>query len=84
MVDNTLAYEEFAKAVRDLNNTVTERATTDIFNGLDRHNQRKVSLGEIEGLFKNFQRINNPMINLDDVIYNVLSAFNGDHRFIHD
>ena len=77
--DNTLDYDDFSKAVRDLNcNTVTESAVGEIFNALDRNMTRKVAIAEIENLFKSHARMSNPHIKVDDVLSNVISAFNGD------
>ena len=61
---------------------VTPSMIQDIFTTLDRQNRHRLSITDIEGLFKEHSRKQNPNINPDEVILQIIIAFAGDTSFI--
>ena len=82
-VDNSLIFQEFEQAVRNLcSQQIMPQTIQDIFTNLDEDKDNKVAITDIESLFKEHNRRANPQISTAQVCCGILRAFNGDVQFI--
>ena len=67
--ENSLYFDEFQQSIRNLNCAmVIDQMIQEIFTTLDAANNHRLPIIEIEGLFKEHARKQNPNINPEDIL----------------